>query len=310
MGAGKVAMSRGQLSGVSRQACAAGVVRSRREKAQAWRLMLLILVAFAPAIAQNVEDRSTEHRSYNGVQELILDDITGSIEVSAAQGNSVEVDVEKILSAWSQDRLALAKKEISLSERRQGGLLELMVDGPFRCHCGDDSIHFDGHDLYQFTYNFKVRVPRQIRLDLRTVNHSDISVSGTSGDFRIRNVNGGIEMSDVEGSGSVSTVNGPVKVTFAKNPTAATSFKSVNGTLDVSLRSGLNADVKFKTMNGDVFTDFPVSALPVAAEQPEHRGGMNVWRRNRLSAVRIGSGGPELSFETLNGEVLIRNKDK
>jgi hypothetical protein len=268
--------------------------------------------AFAASLVfgQNVEDRSTEHRSYAGAQELIVDDITGSIEVTAGTGSSVEVDVEKILSAWSQDRLALAKKEISLTERREGGLVELMVDGPFRCHCSDNSTHFDGHDLYQFTYNFKIRVPREIKLDLRTVNRSQISVAGTSGDFRIRNVNGGIEMNDIEGSGSVSTVNGPVRVTFARNPSGATSFKSVNGKLDVAFRPPLNADVKFKTMNGNVFTDFPVSALPVAADAPEHRNGMTVWRSNRAGHVRIGNGGPELDFETLNGEVLIRNREK
>ena len=276
---------------------------------------------FAPALmgaalfisavfAQDVEDRSTEHRSYSGVHELVVDNITGSIEVTASSGAAVEVDVEKILSAWSQDRLTIAKKEISLGERREGGLLELMADGPFRCHCGNDSIHFDGHDLYRFTYNFKLRVPREIKLDLRTINHSDIHVSGTSGDFRIRNVNGGIEMTDIEGAGTVSTVNGGVKVTFAKNPASATSFKSVNGTLDVAFRPGLNADVKFKTMHGEVYTDFPASALPVSAEPPEHRGNMVVWRRNRMSGVRIGSGGPELNFETLNGEVLIRDREK
>lgn len=270
---------------------------------------LLLVAAFALG-AQTVEDRSSEHRSYAGAHELIVDNITGSIEVTGSEGGSVEVDVERILSAWSADRLTLAKKEISLAERREGGLVELMVDGPFRCHCAENSTRFDGHDLYEFTYNFKIRVPRDLKLDLRTVNHSDISVSGTSGDFRIRNVNGGIEMREVAGSGSVSTVNGPVKVTFAKNPAAATSFKSVNGTLDVSFHAGLNADVKYKTMNGNVYTDFPVAALPVAAEQPEHRNGMTVWRRNRMSGVRIGNGGPELSFETLNGEVLIRNREK
>lgn len=273
------------------------------------RIAVLVLAATL-AFAQNYEDKSSEHRSYAGAHELIVDDITGSIEVTASQGSTVEVDVEKVLSAWSQDRVALAKKEISLAERREGGLVELMVDGPFRCHCSDNSTHFDGHDLYQFTYNFKIRVPREIKLDLRTVNHSDISVSGTSGDFRIRNVNGGIEMRDVEGSGSVSAVNGAVKVTFARNPLSATSFKSVNGTLDVSFRTGLNADVKFKTMNGSVYTDFPVSALPVAAEAPQHRNGMTVWRSNRTGGVRIGNGGPELDFETVNGEVLIRNREK
>jgi hypothetical protein len=268
------------------------------------------LLAASALLAQTVEDKSTEHRSYAGATELIVDNITGGIEVTASNSASVEVDVEKILSAWSQDRLALAKKEISLAERREGGLVQLVVDGPFRCHCGNDSTHFDGHDLYDFTYNFKIRVPRSIKLDLRTINHSDINVTGTSGDFRIRNVNGGIDMRDVDGSGSVSTVNGAVKVTFARNPSAVTSFKSVNGTLDVAFRSGLNADVKMKTMNGGVYTDFPVSALPSAADPPEHRNGMLVWRRNRMTGVRIGSGGPELSFETVNGEVLIRNGEK
>ena len=133
---------------------------------------------------------------------------------------------------------------------------------------------------------------------------------GTSGDFKISNVNGGIEMKEVEGSGSVQTVNGPVKVTFARNPTRRTSFKSVNGTLDVSFRPGLNADVKMKTMNGGLFTDFPVTALPVAATQPERRNGKFVWQSNRMTGVRIGSGGPELSFETLNGDVLIKNREK
>ncbi len=176
------------------------------------------------------------------------------------------MDIEKTLRAWSQDRMTLAKKEISLAERREGGLVQLMVDGPFRCHCSDNSINFHGDNLYEFRYDFKIRVPRDTKLDLRTVNDSHILVDGTSGDFRISNVNGGIEMREVEGSGSVSTVNGPVKVTFARNPTGATSFKSVNGTLDVSFRRGLNADVRMKTMNGGMFTDFPVTALPVAAD--------------------------------------------
>jgi len=269
-----------------------------------------LLLMSALAFGQTVQDKSTEHRSYAGAHELIIDNVTGAIEVTASTGGSVEVDIEKTLRAWSQDRMTLAKKEISLAERREGGLVQLMVDGPFRCHCSDNSSNFHGDNLYEFRYDFKIRVPRDTKLDLRTVNDSHILVDGTSGDFRIRNVNGGIEMREVEGSGSVSTVNGPVKVTFARNPQGATSFKSVNGTLDVSFRRGLNADVRMKTMNGGMFTDFAVTPLPMVAEQPEDRNGMKVYRRNRMTGVRIGNGGPELTFETLNGEVLIKNREK
>jgi DUF4097 and DUF4098 domain-containing protein YvlB len=263
-----------------------------------------------PLSGQQLEDKATEHKSFSGARELIVDNISGSIEVAASTGATVEVDVERSFRARSQDRLDIAKKEISLATKQDGGLVQLMVDGPFRCHCADNSVNFHGPQVYDFSYNFKVKVPRGLFLELRTINDSHILVEGTTGDYKISNVNGGIEMREVEGSGSVHTVNGGVKVTFAGNPKQATSFKSVNGTLDVTFRGGLNADVHMKTMNGGLYTDFPVTTLPVANSQPEQRDGKFVWRSNRMTGVRIGNGGPELSFETLNGSVLIKNREK
>ena len=252
---------------------------------------------------QAAEEKTTEHKTFSGVRELVIDNISGFIEVTASTGGSVEMDVEKTLSGSSADRLSLAKKEISLSETQEGGLLRLVVEGPFRRYS-------NWHDVYHFNYDFKVRVPRDVKLELRTVNNSHITVEGTAGDYTINNVNGPIEMKDIEGSGTVHTVNGGVKVTYARNPQGATSFKSVNGSLDISFRAGLNADVKMKTMNGGLFTDFDVSAMPVAATAAENRNGKFVWSSRRMTGVRIGRGGPELQFETLNGNVMVRNREK
>jgi DUF4097 and DUF4098 domain-containing protein YvlB len=246
------------------------------------------------------EEKTTEHKTFSGVRELVIDNISGFIEVTASTGGSVEMDVQKTLSGSSADRLSLAKKEISLSETQEGGLLRLVVDGPFRRYS-------NWHDVYHFNYDFKVRVPRDVKLELRTVNNSHITVEGTAGDYMISNVNGPIEMKDIEGSGTIHTVNGGVKVTYARNPQGATSFKSVNGSLDISFRAGLNADVRMKTMNGGLFTDFDVSAMPVAAE---NHNGKFVWSSRRMTGVRIGQGGPELQFETLNGNVMIKNREK
>jgi hypothetical protein len=266
----------------------------------------LLAVGFLHA----ADEKTTEHKSFSGVRELVIDNITGFIEVVASTGGSVEMDIEKTLSGSSEDRLALARKEISLSTKQEGGLTQVLVDGPFRCHCSDNSTNFHGHQLYEFTYNFKVRVPRDVKLELRTVNNSHILVDGTAGDYTISNVNGPIEMKDVEGSGSIHTVNGGVKVLYARNPAGPTSFKSVNGSLDISFRAGLNADVKMKTMNGGLYTDFDVSAMPVSANPPENRDGKFVWRSRQMTGVRIGRGGPELQFETLNGNVMIKNREK
>jgi hypothetical protein len=271
------------------------------------RTVMGLVLAAGIASAQPIEDKTTEHKSFPGVRELIIDNVSGGIEVTASTGGSVEMDIETVFKARSQDRIDLGKKEVSLAQTTQGGLLRLRVDGPFRC---GDGICFHGDQPYHFEYNFKVKVPRSIALELRTVNKSRIFVEGTSGDFKISNVNGGIEMREVEGSGSVHTVNGGVTVSFARNPTGATSFKSVNGTLDVTFRSGLNADVRMKTFNGGMFTDFAVSPSPLPVAQPERRDGKFLYKRNGLTAVRIGSGGPELSFDTLNGNVLIKNREK
>src|SRR5580698_7750401 len=145
----------------------------------------VILGLALAALLHGAEEKSTEHKSFAGVRDLVIDNITGFIEVTASNGNSVEMDIEKTLSGWSEDRLALARKEISLSTTQEGGLLQVMVDGPFRCHCAENSTNFRGHQLYEFKFNFRIRVPRDVKLDLRTVNDSHISVEGTAGDYMI-----------------------------------------------------------------------------------------------------------------------------
>jgi DUF4097 and DUF4098 domain-containing protein YvlB len=273
--------------------------------------MKQLILGLALTLALHAADeKSTEHKTFAGVHELVIDNVTGFIEVTASNGSSVEMDIEKTLSGESADRIALGKKEISLSATQEGGLVRLLVDGPFRCHCSENSINFRGYEVYKFSYDFKVRVPRDVKLELRTVNHSRITVEGTAGDYNISNVNGPIEMKDIEGSGSIHTVNGGVTVVYAKNPAGPTSYKSVNGSLDISFRAGLNADVKMKTLNGGLFTDFDVTAMPVALAAPETRNGKFVWSSRRMTGVRIGRGGPELQFETLNGNVMIKNREK
>ena len=261
-------------------------------------------------VAFGAEEKTSERKTFSGVRELVIDNISGFIEVTATNGSAVEMEIDKTLSGESADRLALAKKEISLSTTQEGGLVRLLVDGPFRCHCAENSVGFHGRQVYEFNYDFKIRVPRDVKLELKTVNNSRITVDGTAGDYKISNVNGPIEMKNVEGSGTVHTVNGGVKVLYARNPTGATSFKTVNGSLDIAFRPGLNADVKMKTMNGGLYTDFDVSALPVAATPAENRNGKFMWSSRRMTGVRIGHGGPELEFETLNGDVMIKNRER
>jgi hypothetical protein len=114
-------------------------------------------------------------------------------------------------------------------------------------------------------------------------------------------------MKNVAGSGRAHTVNGRVTVSFTANPTQPSSFKTVNGNVDVQFLDGLSANFSMKTFNGGLYTDFetePVAAR--AASAGERRDGRFIYRVNEFTRVRVGGGGPEMTFETLNGNVRAR----
>ena len=219
--------------------------------------------------------------------------------------------VEKTIEADSPAKLDAARHEVKLDTTKSAERLKLYVDGPFRCHCGDghNSVNDTGRRGYRVIYDFDLKVPAGMSVELATVNGGKVETRGIAGDFDLSNVNGGIELEEMAGSGKAHSVNGKVRVVFATNPRKNCSFKTVNGGIEASFRRDLSADIQVKTFNGDAYTDFDAAALPVSASA-ERRDGKFVYRSNRSSAFRIGSGGPELRFDTLNGSIRLINRDK
>ena len=240
---------------------------------------------------------------------LEIDNVFGSIEVTGTDSSDVQMVVQKSIRAESNESLERAKKEVTLDIDQQQGVLRLYVNGPFRCHCDCDD-HRDcrgSHEDSRYIVNmdFTLKVPRDIDVKVRTVNHGTVKVSNVAGDFQVRNVNGRIEMENMDGSGTARTVNGPVHVSFRKNPGKSSDFRTVNGDVELRFASGLSADFRFKTFNGGIYTDYPVTALPARANSEEHRNGKLILRADRMAAARIGAGGPEIQIENLNGDIRI-----
>lgn len=261
---------------------------------------------------QNVKDQETIRKTFSlpaGERSLEIDNVTGFIEVSGSQTDQVQVVVNKTLRAESQEKLEKARKEVTLDITQEGGGLKLYVNGPFRCdccgNCKNGCGHWDNHPGYSVRMDFQVQVPQNISLKLKTVNAGQVQVKDVTGNYAVRNVNGGIVMENVAGSGSARTVNGSVKVTFRENPRENSDFASINGSIDLYFARNLSADFRFKTMNGGIFTDFPMTALPGHVTQPEKRDGRFVFHADRFTGGRIGSGGPEIKAENLNGSIRI-----
>jgi hypothetical protein len=244
--------------------------------------------------------------SPSGAAVLDLDNFYGSIEVAGAPGNAIQITIAKSIRAHTQADLDLAKTEVTLDVTQDGDSVRLYVDGPFRCY--DD--HVDclcrrkDRD-YVVKMDFKVRVPERIALRLSTVNEGRVTVENVVGDYKVRNVNGAITMRNVGGSGEAKTVNGAVKVTFRENPREASEFGTVNGDIELAFTKSLAADFRFKTWHGEVYSDFAMTALPAEAPTVERKNGRYVYRTDQFTGGRVGSGGPEIKLENLNGDLRV-----
>ena len=274
------------------------------------KLAVVLMIAVLPLCAQrhnsdrwHYEDHENAHQTFHlsgSGARLLVDNVNGRIHVTGYNGSDVQVTVDKWIRGWSPETVTEGKRDTRADMSQQGNFVRLYSDGPFR---GE---HNRGDDYYGYRayFDYEVQVPHDIELTLKGLN-DDIEVRGTNGPFDVHGLNGSITMDDVSGDGSVNTLNGPVKVTFTRNPTHDSDFHTLNGRIDVYFQPPLNADLQFQTLNGGVYSDFDVTTLPVSGTV---QGGHFIYRAHHQMAVRAGSGGPRLSFNTLNGEILLHSK--
>jgi hypothetical protein len=277
----------------------------------------MLILAALPLVAQRYDDRdwridekSSDRKTFSvasgsGPRKLLVDTISGYVHVTGYSGSEVRISVDQhILSNWNE-AVAEAKRDVKLDMSQQGNFVRIYEEGPWR---NGNGINYRGDSYYGYRviYNLDIEVPADTELELHTINRGDIEVKKTTGDYQIHGLNGGIEMEDVTGSGTVRTLNGKVKVTYSRNPAKATNFHTLNGTVDVYFHGSPDADLHFKKLNGAIYADFDLTMIP---EKGSTSDGRWVYRNDRSISGRAGKGGPELSFETLNGSIRLHSKN-
>jgi hypothetical protein len=168
-------------------------------------------------------------------------------------------------------------------------------------------------DLGGQNMNLMVQVPVNTSVELKTINGGHIEVTGLSGDLNVENVNGPVRLTNVSGSVSANTVNGSLTVSLDRvTPDKPMSFSSLNGKVEVTLPADVKAKLRLKTTNGAVYSDFDVKMEPDASkpvvEDGRGHGGKYRIRMDRGVYGSINGGGPEYSFQTMNGSILIHKK--
>ncbi|ALW83779.1 hypothetical protein AUC43_00845 [Hymenobacter sedentarius] len=275
---------------------------------------LLLLLSSTGCWAQSKEAKEQISKEFTltadaGRSTLALYNINGSVTVQGYAGNKVLVEATKTIRADDAAALEQGRKEAQLGFQQHGDSVVVYLSGPFdsRPHTNDHR-SWNHKDIdYRYNYDFVVKVPYQLNLHVSTVNNGAVLVQDVTGPLHVGNVNGSITLKNVKGTTWAHTVNGNVDATYAANPPGASSYHTINGQIRVHYPANLGADMHFKSMHGEFYTDFAnAEVLPVqVTKNQEGRGGGTVYKLTKETAVRIGKGGPDLRFETINGDVTV-----
>jgi hypothetical protein len=251
-----------------------------------------------------------------GVRTVDVRTLNGSIRVTGDGGGDVRFESVTRVEADDDAALRIGLQEVKVEAEERGDTVAVTVRDDGQNTCGDSYSQrgraWWDRRRYTTSTDLTLQVPRDVRVRLCTVNGGIVTVSNVAGDFDVSNVNGKVIMTGLGGSGRAVTVNGDLEASFVAAPRAESMFKTVNGTISATFPGNLSADLSLKTFNGGLFTDFDTTPLPTTAERVERRSDRPryVYRRGGVTKVRVGSGGPELTFDTLNGDLRIQRASR
>lgn len=210
---------------------------------------------------------------------LVVENVQGDVWVEGWDRAEVEVVVAK--TAWdSGDHLDDVRIAVEFGD--QSLILRTLYPDDL-----DEPVRVD----------YRLRVPRQVRLDGLSTLEGDISVREVEGAVDARTLHGDIRQLDVTGSVVARTLTGNVAVSLRALPEAAVPLvlDSVNGNLDLVLPPRPNADLELSTVAGRIEGKyiFETSAVP----------GDTVRRS------RVGRGGVRVCLRTIRGNIRVAERD-
>jgi hypothetical protein len=274
--------------------------------------------------AQSFSDKITRELKFEKVSAsntLILANINGSMKVQGYDGDKILIEAERTIRAKTEARLEQGKKEMQLQQIDRVDTLIVYVGGGCnhfgyrtnRRHNNGWSYHWDCDNgdcnpPYDYTFNFTVKVPDGINVEVSTVNNGNVSVENVKGKVKADNVNGAIRLSSLAGQTYASTINGNVDVEYSKNPNQDSRYYSLNGDINALFVKGLAANMSFKSFNGDLYTNVQnLEGLPAIIEKKRDKEGTNL--KIGGNRFKVGNGGALLDFETFNGDVIVKEKN-
>lgn len=200
----------------------------------------------------------------------------GGIRVQAWDGDGIRARVRVASAARTDERAAEIARDVRITADGNA----LRTQGP------------DNGNREWWSASYRIDVPRQTDLDLRTSN-GGIEIDGVRGTLRFQTSNGGVSLDGVGGDVQGRTTNGAVRVQLAGTTWEGDGLdvRTSNGGVRVTVPEPYDAVLEVSTKNGGFDVDFPTSLRGV---------------RDKNLTLDLGAGGPLLRITTTNGGVRLQ----
>ncbi len=216
--------------------------------------------------------------------------VTGTADADVAsvdlEGGSSKMELTVELPAWDN--------EDGSNQRRRRG------NRDHSCECD---------------VSLQVRVPMGARVQVEAVT-APIRISNVSGELDLETVTGSVEVSGPARHMTISTVTGRIYVGVPEITHA--DLEAVNGEVTVEAALARNANVSIETVNGpvelvipaDTSAEFDVETFSGTIDNAFGSNGERTsrWVPGLELHFRLGDGSADVSIETLNGRVILRQR--
>lgn len=203
-----------------------------------------------------------------------LNSVSGHVTVETHAGREVEVHI--VRSARSREDLRCREFNVAATE---------------------NSLRLDGNDNRGECRNVQVRqtvnmkLPRSVNLEISSVS-GHVTVGGIDGSVRMTSISGHATVREAAGEATFTSISGHVAVNLSRLGGRGVRMSSISGNIEVGLPDNANADWRVSSISGEVVADAP--GVTVQKTGPSSYEG------------RIGSGGTDMTFNSISGNVRFR----
>src|SRR5262245_5974110 len=265
---------------------------------EAWLVLALCAVPGLAVADQAWREQSRRTIPAAGIEQLVVENARGRIEVHPSRDADLHVTALKIARANSESEARTIASAATVQLRKDGKRYVIRVRYPQK-----ESVHvnfWDGFDLSMPRLEVRLSVDVPSALAVQLISSSgDLFTYDLSGVQRLKATSGDVSVEGASGSVDVTTSSGDVSLTDARAVRAGTS----SGDVEVV---GKSTALQISTASGDVSIEDMADSVKVETTSGDvsvESAGQTAMVSTSSGEVHLGEGAGRVSISTVSGEI-------